>query len=1068
MASAELAPAAELPERAAQKRHGGGEDKRLVSTTAADASSSGETNAVVFGEYELLEVLGRGGMGVVYRARQTKLDRPVAVKVLPFAVFSRPESAQRLRAEALTAASLQHPNIVSIHDVGEHQGQPFYSMDLVEGRTLAEVVRKEPLSGQRAAAYLKTIAEAVHYAHTKGVIHRDLKPSNVLIDSLDQPRITDFGLAKRLEGDSELTVSGQVLGSPNFMAPEQAAGSRALTTRADIYSLGALLYYLLTRQPPFQADSLTALLKQLVESEPVPPRLLRPGIPRDLETICLKCLEKEAGQRYASARALADDLGRFLRGEPIVARPIGMAGKLGKWCHRRPALAGTAAVALAIFVLGLAGVLWQWQRATWLAGAELRQRQRTEAGEYASDMHLAQLALENQNRALAVNLLNKHRPAGGPGSRDLRGWEWRYLWQLCQGDEALALHRYPGSIAALAVSTDAGVMAVATGQGTALWDLAARKPWTNLPGRAVTLAFSPAERALAIGTRNTTGPVLDIWDLNSKHPSKRITLPVGNGPASWSADGKLLAVFDGRGKVTISDAVSGEVIETIPAQILRSHAAGVAFSPNGTHLAIGEEYGGLRLVDLKNRRSIQIDTQTYCSVSALAFSPDSSLLVAGFGYGDGTIKVWDARTGEARGQMRQHSGDVTALAFSKDGERLVSASADGTIRFWRVADRAQLRSFQTPGNGLTSLALLHGGTQFVTGGTEGSICLWDETAVPAASHTNLWVAAELESIRDVERSGFLPGSMDPRAVRRLGVVFIPGSRQFIATDAAGLLKVWESQPLRLKEELSWIGSNYWGAAISPDARWLAGGDSTGKIAVWDWRTPKGVTNFFEPFDWYGSLRFSGSGHYLVAQLARNEEGVRFRAWRTADWAEIPLTNQLQQQVCAMDIAPDEKLLAVGYVTGPVKLFRWPSCEYVASLTETPGGASSVTFSPDGTRVAAARNDRLVRVWDVATRRQEASLSGHVNTTLGAAFSPGGRRLASSGATSRDAVKLWDPSSQRELLSLKADGVFFGQLAWSPDGNTLTASALSGQAHFWHAPSWEDIKAAEGQRQGSLP
>jgi WD40 repeat protein len=366
------------------------------------------------------------------------------------------------------------------------------------------------------------------------------------------------------------------------------------------------------------------------------------------------------------------------------------------------------------------------------------------------------------------------------------------------------------------------------------------------------------------------------------------------------------------------------------------------------------------------------------------------------------------------------------------------------------------------------LALLDVGTKFVTGDSGGAVCFWDATETRPASHTNMWVAAEVGSIRAVERSGFLPGSMDPRAVRRLGAVFTPDSREFVATDAAGLLKLWELQPLRLKEELSSLGSNFWGAALSRDGRWLAAGDSTGKITVWDWRSREAVTNFFEPFDWFGSLHFSGSGDYFVARLARNDHSFRCRAWRTAVWVEIPLMDQLQQKVWAMDIAPDDKLLAVGYVTGPVKLFRWPSCEYVASFTESPGSAFSVIFSPDGKRVAAGRFDRRVRVWDVATRREEASLSGHVNSVLAVAFSPDGRRLASGGGTFRDAVKLWDPFSQRELLSLQADGVFFMQLAWSPDGNTLTATALNGLAHFWRAPSWEEIKAAEKEWQSSPP
>jgi prepilin-type N-terminal cleavage/methylation domain-containing protein/prepilin-type processing-associated H-X9-DG protein len=227
-----------------------------------------------FGDYELLEEIARGGMGVVYRARQRSLNRLVALKMMLSGQFAKPEFVQRFRAEAQTIAHLQHPNIVAIHEVGEHEGQPYFSMDYVEGRTLAELVREGPLPAKRAAAYLKAIAEAVHHAHQHGILHRDLKPSNVLIDASDQPRITDFGLAKWLAGDSELTMAGQVLGSPNYLPPEQAAGRQAeVGPASDVYALGAMLYHLVTGRPPFQADSLTTLLRQVMETEPVAPSL---------------------------------------------------------------------------------------------------------------------------------------------------------------------------------------------------------------------------------------------------------------------------------------------------------------------------------------------------------------------------------------------------------------------------------------------------------------------------------------------------------------------------------------------------------------------------------------------------------------------------------------------------------------------------------------------------------------------------------------------------------------------------------------------------------------------------
>ena len=291
-----------------------------------------------FGDYELIEEIAHGGMGVVYRARQVSLERIVAVKMLLFGQFAGKAAFERFRAEAQTAAHLQHPNIVAVHEIGETDGQPYFSMDYVAGRNLAELVRDRPMPARQAAGYLRKIAHAVHYAHVHGVLHRDLKPANVLIDEADEPRITDFGLARQLAGDSGLTLTGQVLGSPNFMPPEQGTGKRAKVGPAsDIYGLGALLYYLLTARPPFLAETFEATLAQVLNTDPVAPRQLNPGIPRDLETICLKCLEKDPARRYASAAELAAELDRFLRDEPILARSIGPAGKVWRWCRRKPA-----------------------------------------------------------------------------------------------------------------------------------------------------------------------------------------------------------------------------------------------------------------------------------------------------------------------------------------------------------------------------------------------------------------------------------------------------------------------------------------------------------------------------------------------------------------------------------------------------------------------------------------------------------------------------------------------------------------------------------------------------------
>jgi len=332
-----------------------------------------------FGDYELLEEIARGGMGAVFRARQVSLKRFVAVKVLLAAEFANETSRERFRREAEAVASLNHPNIVSIYEVGEHEGCPYFSMELIEGRSLADLTREKPVPARRAAQWLKTIAEAVHYAHQRGVLHRDLKPSNVLVDKADVPHVTDFGLAKRIETGEALTQTGQVLGTPSYMPPEQADPKRGeAAATSDVYSLGAVLYHALTARPPFMAETLTQTLRLVAEAEPVSLRLLNPGVPRDLETICHKCLEKDPRHRYPTAQELADELSRFLSDEPSRARPINRTGRLARWCRRNPAISATGAVAVLVAVIGLSGVLWEL-RAARRAQANDRDLRRTES-----------------------------------------------------------------------------------------------------------------------------------------------------------------------------------------------------------------------------------------------------------------------------------------------------------------------------------------------------------------------------------------------------------------------------------------------------------------------------------------------------------------------------------------------------------------------------------------------------------------------------------------------------------------------------------------------------------------
>jgi hypothetical protein len=393
-------------------------------------------------------------MGVVFFARQMTLNRPVALKMILAGQLAHETDVKRFYLEAEAAANLDHPGIVPIYEVGQHEGQHYFSMGFVEGQSLAQRLADGPLPTRAAAALLARVSEAVSYAHQRGVIHRDIKPANILLDQSGNPRVTDFGLAKKLQAESGLTGSGQIMGTPSYMPPEQAGGTRGeVGPAADVYALGATLYAMVTGRPPFQAATAMDTVLQVLSEEPVPPRRLNPAVDRDIETIVLKCLEKEPGKRYPSAVALGEDLRRYLNGEPILVRPVARFGRAIKWARRRPAIAALLGLVALVTALGLSGVLWQWraavrarndaqarERDARTAQAEAvsarhdaeresaRARAQTELAEqrlYDVQMNLVQRCWEDYDGALVVRALRQQIPVNS-GDPDRRGFEWFY------------------------------------------------------------------------------------------------------------------------------------------------------------------------------------------------------------------------------------------------------------------------------------------------------------------------------------------------------------------------------------------------------------------------------------------------------------------------------------------------------------------------------------------------------------------------------------------------------------------------------------------------------------------
>ncbi len=692
----------------------------------SDGAAAGPEGRLRLGNYELLEEIARGGMGVVYRARQSNLNRIVAVKVLLHGPFSSAEFVRRFQTEAEAAAALRHPNIVSIYEIGEHDGHHFLSMEYIEGRNLSEVIREQPMSARRAAACLKTVAEAVEHAHQNGVVHRDLKPSNILLDALDAPRVTDFGLAKLVHRDSELTTTGQLLGSRRITCPpEQAAGKFSESgPRSDIYSLGAILYQLLTRRPPFEGETLADVLAQVQTAEPIPPRQLNPAVPADLQTICLKCLHKEPERRYATARELAEDLGRFLDNQPILARPVGAFERAWRACERRPVLASLSfALALAVLV-GLAGILLEWHRSNVHAQGETRQRLAAEASAaqtrlnlYAADISVAAQAWQNGNIGLARRTIEALKPKAG--ETDLRGFEWYYLSDRCRGDQLYALTGHEWIVTCAAFSPDGKNLATGSQDGTVrIWDLANRTATAVLrvgPSAVWSVAFTPDGKTLM-----SAGHLrVQMWDLATREVRTNYPGQIG----ALSKSGTMLATaesspffFEWWGPVILRAWPSGEILHR-----LDEPGRTMAFSPDGKLLAVAAIPNGISLWDTATGKRLK-NLPTPNSVWSLSFSPDGRrLLSAGW---SSDVSVWTLDEDSPVRTISGHHLNVWSAVFSPDGATIATTGSDQTVRLWSSATLAPIALLRGHGNEVWCAAFSPEGALLASGGKDQAVMLW--------------------------------------------------------------------------------------------------------------------------------------------------------------------------------------------------------------------------------------------------------------------------------------------------------------------------------------------------------
>jgi WD40 repeat protein/serine/threonine protein kinase len=1084
--------------------------------------------------YAILKELGRGGMGVVYAARQLSLNRLVALKMIVSGQHAGPTGLARFRAEAEVIASLHHPNIVQIHDIGEQDGQPFYSMELMEGGALADWLKGAPLHARPAAGLVAILAEAVQAAHQAGIIHRDLKPSNILLTTKRQGyrilgdsettipetagptdycplpfglaagdvKITDFGLARRLDGGAAITKTGLVMGTPSYLAPEMASGQHKKAGPAcDVYGLGAILYECLTGRPPFRGETPTDTIMLVLHQEPVPPSRLQPRVPGELETICLKCLEKEPVRRYGSSQGLADDLRRFLRGDPIRARPTPVWQRAWKWTKRRPALAGFLALCLFIAAIGFPGVTILWYQAVRArdAEAELRvqadtlrvradqarlaeaeQHERAEAALFAGRISLADHAFTSNDVASAEALLAKCEPE--PGQIDRRGWEWAYLRRLCNADLLPGLG-HPDL-------KDAFVHAVAFFPDGNRFVSVAGLPF------GITTGWPEGSNLKVPGE-------LKVWDAGS---GACLATRRGHPGAVWdaavSADGRFLASVSADGSVRLRDASTLNLQPGPPAS--DGHAYRLAFSPDNQFLAISSQQS-LRVWELPARK-IHWNFPSSGHLSRLAFSRDSHFLALGSlwaneiiiydvrtgkqsqpplpvaktrdlvfspdgrflvvaGAQNSAIEVWELASRKLVRRLVGHANEVQCLAFRADGI-LASGSDDQTVRLWDLAAGKELMILRGHTFGVTSLAFSPDGRRLVSGSKDRRIKVWDTTRDPRGvhflsgvggehlGHLSYTSAARLLTVQPADGDHHVIAERDPLEAKLLGKHRFP-------------FKYIELKP-------------QWQFAFDSGGRRLAAVDRTDptRVTVRDTATAAEVN----------VLRTGGSG---VTALALSPDGrrVAFGSFaknagkdRTPPAAQLqvadvagtaaPVPIVLPPGECAgrLTFSPDGRLLA-GFTStltvndqgdvalsprGALRLWDAASGQEISAIEgSVPDRVACLTFSPDGRRLAAAAMDGTLSVWSLADRQLCFPPLHTPNSLTWVTFSPDGRRLAASGMD--NLVRLWDAASGNSLLVLGGLGIpgsghygFTARVAFSPDGTHLASNDWAGSITIWDA------------------
>jgi WD40 repeat protein/tetratricopeptide (TPR) repeat protein len=975
-----------------------------LDAVTAPASADAPAEAPEVPGYEIEGELGRGGMGVVYLARQVKVRRLVALKMLLHAGHASRHEQERFRIEAEAAARLQHPGIVQVYEVGVCRGYPFFSMEYAPGGTLALKLAGTPLTVEQSARLVRTLAEAVQHAHERGVVHRDLKPGNVLLALDGSPKVSDFGLAKRLDAQTFHTQSGSILGTPSYMAPEQAGGpGEDVGPAADVYALGAILYECLTGRPPFKAATPLDTVLQVLNEEPVPPAQLNPKVPRDLETICLKCLEKMAGRRYGSARALADDLTRFLDGRPIAARPVGRLQRAWRWCRRNPSWAATLAsvVLLLLALAGGAGVSAVWLKQERDTARDNARQARENLDVARENLRRAEKAeLESRRRTFAAYLdqARASRYSRRPGQR----------FRTLQAIRAAARLAVRLDLPPAEVEKQREELRNLAITALALPDLEVLREWPGYPPGTVSLDVDPELRRY-------------VW-ADGKGAVVVRRLADDRELARWPSDGKpFSAAFSPCGGFVILRRGPGEVRCWRPGEkraFVRINEPGlvklVRPNPAGSALAVAREDGVVNLYSLPGgRRTCALRVrgwQHWNDHPVLEFAPDGrTLAVVGGRYIDPerrVVRLFDVPTGADRGSLA-HPDKVLTAQWHPDGRTLFTGGIDtNEVRVWDVATRKVVEVNTRQKGGAAQVGINCTGD--VLAGTSG---WW--------GGSKFWHAVSGQELlrTSTQHQGFVRSTPDGRLFRLLVNAPKVAVEQFLPAHEYRVLVRKRGARRDRKIGLP---------SIHPNGRLLAAGHEDG-VVLWDlesgWEVgflPVGSTEsvLFEPS---GSLLTYGAQGLqrwpVQAALARPHQ---FRV------GPPRLLLRLASFDLRVAVSRDGRVVAAATRDGAVV---WRADHPGVLLLRPHEDARRVAVSPDGRWVAtAAHFTRGLRVWDTRSGKEVVHLApkdsfGTVN------FTPDGKHLVAGPLWFE--VGSWKPA--RAVAGWELGAI-------SPDGRLLACGA----------------------------